>query len=98
MSMEKIINKLAERGIERNKLVDELLEGVNLKTKYGIVRHEIYQMQRICVYLKGEWCPTGKANVVMKDGTKHVVDSDDLTWKDEWAPNGLVTFKPNKPS
>ena len=92
---ERIIDSISAKRDRVDRLLHELREGAHLRAQYGIIRHEISQMQRVCTYDNGEWRPTGKAEVWAR-GIKHTIEADALTWRDEWEPNAIVKFHPKE--
>ncbi len=74
-----MFNSILEKEYKRAGLVKQLTQIAGLKA-IGIVRHDIVKQRKITKYVSGKHLPTGKADIIMRDGTHHVVPDNLLMW------------------
>ena len=75
------IASIRENEAERRGLLRALEHCAKL-AKLGIIRHDIVKRRRVVRYSNGRGTPTGKADIIMRDGTKHSVPDDLFDWKE----------------
>lgn len=79
-TVDEILVDIKEKGEKRRRLLQELAQGAALQA-LGITRHHIVKKRRVTSYGSGKNHPTGKTEIIMQDGTKHVVP-DALIWEE----------------
>ncbi len=70
--MNEILDSLKAKQAERDALILEL-EQIAALQALGITRHDIVKSRPVTFYKEGKNVPTGEADIIMRDGTKHVV-------------------------
>ena len=70
--MNEILDSLKAKQAERDGLILEL-ENIAALKALGITRHDIVKSRPVTFYEKGKNVPTGEADIIMRDGTHHVV-------------------------
>ena len=80
--MNEILDSLKAKQAERDALILELEQIAGLQA-LGIIRHDIVKQRKVTSYGSGKNHPTGKADIIMRDGTKHVVPDHLLRWREE---------------
>ena len=79
MDAKQLIARIEARRAEHDGLLRELRLGAELLDR-GIVRHDIVKRRLITTYHEGRRYRTGDADIIMRDGTHHVVPAR-LLWK-----------------
>ncbi len=79
MDAKQMAARAESRNAEVNGLLRELRLGAEL-LELGIVRHDIVKRRLITTYHEGRRYRTGDADIIMRDGTHHVVPAR-LIWK-----------------
>lgn len=79
--MQTQIKELAAKIRQQNDLMNEL-EQISKLRALGIKREDIKYQRKQTNYWEGCLYPNGYADVILKDGTQHVVPDSLLIWSD----------------
>ena len=80
--MSEILDNLKVKQAEAAALLLEMEQIVALQA-LGITRHDIVKQRKITRYSQGQAIPTGEADIIMRDGTKHIIPDHLLRWREE---------------
>jgi hypothetical protein len=77
--MQALLDRIERNSAEHAALITELRQIAQLR-ELGIRREDIVKQRRHTRYANGRLHPTAMADVILRDGTKHIVPANLLKW------------------